>query len=356
MNTKKYNVIGVMSGTSCDGLDLALCSFWFSKNKWHYKLIHSKVIEYDNILKNKLIICSQLNAYDLKTLDLELGKFISKEIKKFIQNNNLKIDLVSSHGHTVFHDTKNRIHHQIGNPFMIYKKIKIPVVFNFREFDVILGGEGAPLVPTGEMKLFNSYDFCINIGGILNISSLKTKKIYGYDVCPANIILNHYSNKLNYDFDNNGELSKKGENIKELFYKLNKIEYYKKAKPKSLDIIYIKKNYFPLFKKIEPENILNTYINHMAYQVNQSIKRKNAKILITGGGALNKHFLEKLNYFNKLDAKYIVPNKKLIIFKEAIVFGFLGLLRFLNEENINKSVTGSDYSTSSGIILDNKMF
>ena len=355
MKARKYNVIGVMSGTSCDGLDLALCSFWYSNKKWNYKLIDSKGINYGIDLKRKLEGCSNLSAYKLKELDLEFGDFIAKEIKKFIGKNKISIDLISSHGHTVFHNAKKKIHHQIGNPFLIYKTLNFPVIFNFRELDVILGGEGAPLVTFGERELFSEYDYCVNIGGILNISLLKTPNIIGYDVCPANIILNRFSKKLGHEFDEDGQLSKKGENNPELFEKLNQLPFNKIKSPKSLDIIYIKENYYPLFNSLSSADVLHTFIDHIAYQLNENIKNKKAKVLVTGGGAFNKHLIEKINHFNKLDTNYIVPNKKLVIFKEAIVFGFLGLLRFLDKKNIENSVTGSINSSSSGLIIDNKI-
>ncbi|MEL0009287.1 MAG: anhydro-N-acetylmuramic acid kinase [Flammeovirgaceae bacterium] len=356
MINRKYNVVGVMSGTSCDGLDIALCSFWYSNKKWKYELVDSKEIIYQKELQRKLIECSSLNGYDLKVLDIELGVFIGKEILKFIHNSNIKIDLISSHGHTVFHNPIKKIHHQIGNPFQIFKKTNYPVVYNFRELDVILGGQGAPLVPYGDKNLFGEYDYCVNIGGILNLTSLKSKLLHGYDICPANIILNYYSKKLNYEMDINGELSKKGKLNNELFNSLNELPYYKKNYPKSLDLIYIRKNYFPLLQKLKSEDVLHTFVDHIAYQLNNNIENKNARVLLSGGGSLNTHLIEKLNYFNKQDVKFIVPNKKLVIFKEAIVFGFLGLLRFLNKKNIDKEVTGSSNSTSSGLIVNNKIF
>ena len=157
-----------------------------------------------------------------------------------------------------------KIHHQIGNPFLIYKTLNFPVIFNFRELDVILGGEGAPLVTFGERELFSEYDYCVNIGGILNISLLKTPNIIGYDVCPANIILNRFSKKLGHEFDEDGKISKKGENNPELFEKLNQLPFNKFKSPKSLDIIYIKENYYPLFNSLSSADVLHTFIDHIA--------------------------------------------------------------------------------------------
>jgi len=167
--------------------------------------------------------------------------------------------------------------------------------------------------------------------------------------------LNRFSKKLGHEFDEDGKISKKGINNPELFEKLNQLSYNKIKSPKSLDLIYIKKNYYPLFNSLGSADVLHTFIDHIAYQLNENIKNKRAKVLVTGGGAFNKHLIEKINLFNKLETKYTVPNKKLVIFKEAIVFGFLGLLRFLDKKNIKNSVTGSTNSSSSGLILDNKI-
>ena len=131
MKARKYNVIGVMSGTSCDGLDIALCSFWYSNKKWNYKLIDSKGINYGIDLKRKLEGCSKLSGYELKVLDLDFGNFIAKEIKKFMGKKKMSIDLISSHGHTVFHNATKKIHHQIGNPFLIYKSLNFPWIYYY---------------------------------------------------------------------------------------------------------------------------------------------------------------------------------------------------------------------------------
>ena len=237
----------------------------------------------------------------------------------------------------------------------MYNSVRIPVVFNFRELDVIMGGEGAPLVPYWDKELFNEFDYCINIGGILNISKLYDKELIGYDICPANIILNKLSRELNEEYDVDGRISLSGNFDANLFKKLNSIHYYKDDLPKSLDINFIEKNYYPFFSNKDPKDILHTYVNHIGYQVNNAIKKKKSRILLTGGGVFNNHILKKINHYNKLDHKFIVPSKKIVIFKEAIVFAFLGLQRFLKNKNVIKSVTGSNFSSSSGLIVENKI-
>ena len=354
MNKNSYSVIGLMSGTSCDGLDLAHCVFSKVKNQWDYKLINFESIDYPKKLRKKLIESSKANSLSLKILDNELGSFFSNRLMNFIYNHKISADLISSHGHTVFHDINLKLTHQIGNPLIIYKNTKIPVIYNFRELDVLYNGQGAPLVPFGERELFKDYDYCINIGGIANISSLNKNNFYGYDICPANIILNYYARKLNYDFDIDGKLSSKGVFKENLFKNLNALKYYKENYPKSLDLLYIEKNYYPLFKNYQPKDILKTFIEHLAFQINNAINKNKSRVLLTGGGVFNNEILKKINKFKKLDSNFIVPNKKLIIFKEAIIFGFLGLMRFLDKKNVESSVTGSKHSTSSGLIIDNK--
>ena len=344
-----------MSGTSCDGLDIAHCLFYKKNNDWIFELINCIDIPYPKKIKYRLLNCSHLDGLSLKILDLDLGEFFKDEIKKFIKESKTRFDLISSHGHTVFHEPKKKLSYQIGNPLILYNSVRIPVVFNFRELDVIMGGEGAPLVPYGDKELFNEFDYCINIGGILNISKLYDKELIGYDICPANIILNKFSRELNEEYDIDGRISLSGNFDANLFKKLNSIHYYKDDLPKSLDINFIEKNYYPFFSNKDPKDILHTYVNHIGYQVNNAIKKKKSRILLTGGGAFNNHILKKINHYNKLDHKFIVPSKKIVIFKEAIVFAFLGLQRFIKNKYVIKSVTGSNFSSSSGLIVENKI-
>ena len=162
-----------------------------------------------------------------KKFYFELLKLDSR-VKDFISENNIIPDLISSHGHTVFHNIKERISHQIGNPFVLYNSLNIPIVYNLRELDVIAGGQGAPLVPFGDKHLFSQYDYCVNIGGIINISYTNNNKTCAFDVCPANTILNYFSRKLNLEFDDKGKIASTGRFIEKLYRDLNKISYYER--------------------------------------------------------------------------------------------------------------------------------
>ena len=276
---------------------------------------------------------------------------MSEQILRFINEFSIKdIDAISSHGHTVFHDPNNNYTYQIGNLPNISKQIGHKVVCNFREQDVKLGGQGAPLVPVGEKYLFSEYDSCINLGGFANISMTLDEKIIAYDICPVNTVLNYLSNRINLDFDKDGEVSKSGNLIEGLFNKLNKIDYYDKTHPKSLGIEWVNSTIIPLLD-IYPnkiEDLLHTFSCHIAEQVSRNIiDEKN--VLVTGGGAKNKFLINLIN--QKLKNNLIIPDNTLIDYKEAVIFGFLGVLKLLNINNCYSSVTGSSKDHCSGDIF-----
>ena len=349
-----HRAIGIMSGTSVDGIDIAHCTFKKEK-KWSYKIDQAITINYPKGLKNRLLEAQKLNGYELIQLDHNLGDFIGEKTKSFIKEHNLNPEIISCHGHTVFHNIKDKISYQIGNANRIYSILKIPFINNFRELDVIFEGEGAPLVPIGEKLLFHGYNYFINIGGILNLTKIDNNKIIAYDVVPANIVLNNISNKLEYEYDDKGNMAKNGNLIPKLFEKLNSLDYYKKTNPKSIGLEWIKKNIFLTIYEYKYKSIdlLNTFTKHIAFQLTNNIKGQGNKILITGGGAYNDYLIKKLKSYDKNKNDWEIPNDNLVNYKEALIFAFIGLLRQLNKKNILKSVTGSSKNISSGTITEN---
>jgi anhydro-N-acetylmuramic acid kinase len=198
---KKYKVIGIMSGTSLDGLDIAYCEFWKNK-KWQYKIVFAETKKYKRKWKDKLSNAFKANKSYLKRLDHEYGKFIGKEILEFINKHNISVDFIASHGHTVFHQPNKKITLQIGSGASIASVCQLPAVFDFRSGDVELGGQGAPLVPIVDKLLFSKYDYCLNLGGFANISfDSKIGKRLAFDICPLNIVLNDLAGKLGKEFD-----------------------------------------------------------------------------------------------------------------------------------------------------------
>ena len=339
-----------MSGTSLDGIDIAYIHFE-KKEKWTYKVINSITYKYSKEWFNKLKTSVNLSRIDLTKLDQEYTLLLSKQILRFINEFSIKdIDAVSSHGHTVFHDPKNKFTYQIGNLPQISKKIGHKVICNFRQQDVSLGGQGAPLVPVGEKYLFSEYDSCINLGGFANISKTLDGKLIAYDICPVNTVLNYLSNKMNLDFDKDGEISKNGRLIEDLYTKLNKLDYYNISHPKSLGIEWLNSNITPLLDQYPSQiiDLLHTYTHHIAEQVSKNTINE-TNILVTGGGAKNKFLIGLIN--KKLKNNIVIPDNILIDYKEAIIFGFLGLLKLLNINNCYSSVTGSSIDHCSGDIF-----
>ena len=354
MYNNSINVIGLMSGTSLDGVDICLVSFKKSDNK-KFNIIYNKTFEYEEIWAKKLKESIFLNKKQLNKLDIEYGTLLSDYIKEFIKEFSItKIDLISSHGHTIFHKPEKGITLQIGNGKTINKSTKIQVISDFRTQDVSYQGQGAPLVPIGDLNLFSNYKFCLNLGGFSNISIKDSSGIKAFDICPVNTVLNHYSNKLGYAFDKDGALSKKGGINIDLLNKLNKMSFYRKTGPKSLGIEFVNSKVLPLIEKfsLKPEDVLITYIEHISDQLNRSISEfsKN-KMLITGGGTYNKTLIDSIK--RKVKCELVVPEKKIIDFKEAMIFAYMGLLKSKGKNNCLKSVTGAIKDHSSGRIFKN---
>ena len=346
-----YNVIGTMSGTSLDGLDIAYCSFKFLNNQWTFKINNCSTINFPNNIKEKLTTAINMNGLDLMKTHNLFGNFIGKEVNKFIQINNLtNIDCISSHGHTVFHEPENNLTTQIGNGANISAITHLPVICDFRTSDIALNGQGAPLVPIGDQLLFSEYDYCINLGGIANISFDKNGKRMAFDICPVNIVLNTLSQELGKDFDYNGELSQSGKVDNDLLSQLNDLEFYKNSNPKSLGVEWVSKNITPILNSssIPTINKLRTFVEHIAIQISNNLNATKKTILLTGGGTFNSFLIErvKANTQNKI----IVPSNEIIDFKEALIFAFLGVLRLRNETNCLKSVTGSTHNSIGGCI------
>jgi anhydro-N-acetylmuramic acid kinase len=345
-------VIGVMSGTSLDGLDLACCHFEFKK-KWSFSLLNAVTIPYSSHLRQLLEFLPNATGVDLVMADMNYGRFIGKEIVKFIENTGLIPDLIASHGHTVFHQPDKGFTIQIGNGHAITAETGLPVVFDFRSLDVALGGQGAPLVPIGDQLLFSDYDCCLNLGGFANISfhDHKSGRV-AYDICPVNIVLNHLSQKAGNRFDNKGVMASSGNTDFHLLESLNKFEYYDRKYPKSLGKEWVEQFVFPLLETSDKsiKDQLNTFSAHVAYQVCKALESAGpGSVLVTGGGAFNEFLIQTIK--SKTQSEIIIPGNDTVNYKEAIVFALLGLLRFRNEINCLRSVTGASRDSVCGLLV-----
>lgn len=337
-----------MSGTSLDGLDLAYCVFEKEKN-WKYQIKFAKTYKYDLAFKKELSSLHEKNICFANRMDVVFGKIIAQKVLQFIKENKIKkIDLISSHGHTVFHQPEKNFTLQIGCGQTIADKTNQQTINNFRKQDVALQGQGAPLVPVGDHYLFAEYDACINLGGFANISYCEEKRRIAYDICPCNIMLNLVSNKKGIDYDKNGRLAKEGEIIKKLLDNLNNIAFYKAPPPKSLGLEWVEKEIIPHINSYSGvNNVLRTLVEHIALQVSKAIKGQ-PLTLLTGGGANNKFLINRINALS--ETKLVIPSKKIIEYKEALIFSFLGVLKLHGKTNVFASVTGAKKNHSSGDI------
>lgn len=350
MNKNTVSILGLMSGTSLDGIDLAYVAFQRDRYQ-NFQIVHAETIPYAE--KWKLVLSNALHfgPEKLQELSIEYANYLAEEINNFIKKYHINaLDFIASHGHTILHQPEKGITLQIGDGQTIANKTHQKVVCDFRTQDVALGGQGAPLVPIGDELLFSQYDYCINLGGFANISSNENGQRIAFDICPVNVVLNLYANKLGFDYDANGEIAKSGTFDERLFHQLNNLDYYAKNPPKSLGIEWVQETILPILNasKATPETILRTFTDHVAYQIAQSIS-EGKKVLCTGGGAYNTYLLEKLIFYKNCDL--IIPDKNLIEFKEALIFAFLGLLRVDNQINCLSSVTGAQKNHSSGVLF-----
>ena len=352
MTKSNYKVIGVMSGTSLDGVDLIYVDFTYRKNKWYFDIFQAETIKYTNQWHDLLGKLVAFSSDELKQIDIAYTQFLSKVIKDFISKYKiLHIDAICSHGHTALHQPENGMTYQIGNLNDLSKLTQSRVVCDFRKQDVEPGGQGAPLVPIGDVLLFSEYDYCLNLGGFANISTDINGKRIAYDVCPVNIVLNHYMNKIGNEYDDKGNLASTGKIKDKLFSELNALSFYNQDYPKSLGLEWVKENIFPRIDayNLNVKDILRTFVAHIAFQISNEIRDKqDARVLITGGGTYNDFLISEIKKQTK--STLIIPEINLIEFKEALIFGLLGVLKIRNEINCLASVTGANRDHSSGKI------
>jgi len=348
----EYHVLGVMSGTSLDGIDIA--EIWFrlsSDGSWSYTLGKAETIAYDDDMKANL---KQAINWERKAIDIfnkTYTQYLADKISSFINRHEInKLDAVCSHGHTILHQPEQGFTLQIGNLPKISEIIKQNVVCDFRIQDVALGGQGAPLVPIGDQLLFNEYDYCVNLGGFANISLTKDDKRIAYDICPVNIVLNVYAEKLGLPYDKGGTIAKSGNLLLAKAAQLDALPYYKKQAPKSLGLEWVQQEILPILEATyaSPKNTLRTFTEHAAKQIARQFN-KGSKVLVTGGGAYNEYLLQRIEYYK--DIELVLPSAALVEYKEALVFGLLGVLRLRDEINCLSTVTGASKDHSSGIVF-----
>lgn len=351
----KYKVIGLMSGTSLDGLDIAYCVFQKSASGWKYSIDHYATVKYSALWNAKLSSAHALNGEELMALDAAFGSYLGKATRDFIERHQLKVDFVASHGHTVFHQPLKGFTTQIGNGYSLHAACGLPVVCDFRMQDVALGGEGAPLVPAGDKYLFQEFDVCLNLGGIANLSLDLKGKRYAFDICFCNMGLNYLAAEASRSYDKNGSMAADGTVNAALLKSLTKINAKFRLKRPSLGREIFDKQIAEVLKdeKVPLYDRLSTFTESIAMEICDAIKsyRREAKVLCTGGGAFNSFLITRMLHHGGDNLTFIIPEEEVIKFKEAMIFAFLGVLRVRNETNVLRSVTKATKDSSSGSLI-----
>ena len=361
-----YRAIGLMSGSSLDGLDIAFVELQEQAGKWSYEILQADCYPYSDEWTVKLKDAINLSAKEYQLLHADYGHYTGQQINKFIDEHQLhyKVAVIASHGHTTFHIPEKKMTAQLGDGAAIAAETQLPVVTDLRALDVAFGGQGAPIVPIGEKLLLGEYNFFLNLGGIANIS-FNTDQYVAFDVCPANRVLNMLVNELGKEYDDGGQIAATGLVNDALLEKLNALEYYKQPYPKSLandfgtDIVY------PIIIQsgIGIKNAARTMVEHIVIQTTNTVRNfkisksqntplgNGGKLLATGGGAFNTFLIQRLSdSLKELSIQVVVPDIKLVNFKEALIMAFIGVLRWRQEYNVLSSVTGASRTSIGGAL------
>ena len=357
-----YKAIGLMSGSSLDGLDIVFVELHENAGEWRFEILAADCYEYNEEWKQKLKNAITLNALDYQLLHTAYGHHLGKEVNRFIENNNLQyqVGLIASHGHTTFHEPAQKMTAQLGDGAAIAAQTNLAVVSDLRALDIAFGGQGAPIVPIGEKHLFKDFQMCLNLGGIANISFNQNDKYIAYDVCPANRVLNMIAAGVHKEYDAGGEMAALGNVHEGLLQKLNALDYYQQPFPKSLannfgtDEVYPLIHSFGLLHKDE----LRTCVEHIVLQIKKSIEVgsresgvRNQKLLVTGGGAFNTFLVQRLSAELKaLDIEVMIPEENIVKYKEALIMALIGVLRWRQEYNVLASVTGAERDSIGGAV------
>ena len=341
--------IGLMSGSSLDGLDIALVRFQEENDKYDFQILQSETLPYPEYWTKQLSEAFHKQPEDLVQLDKGYGKYLGEQVQAFAKKHNATPDFVASHGHTIFHRPEEHYTLQIGDGQELANACGFTVINDFRTEDVSKGGQGAPLVPIGDKMLFSDYEICLNIGGIANVSYDEDGKRIAYDLCIANQALNYLAQMKGLPYDRDGALARSGEVEMDLLKHLNRHPFYGQLPPKSLGREFFEANQKDLLKDLSVEDMLATFTEHIALQIALGVSHlSKGKILVTGGGARNKFLTERLQA--RTSHEVVIPDKMIIDYKEALVFAFLGLLRMEGKTNVLASVTGAESDSCSGQI------
>ncbi|MEZ4756214.1 MAG: anhydro-N-acetylmuramic acid kinase [Flavobacteriales bacterium] len=343
-----YEVVGVMSGSSLDGLDLAWCQLRLDRGRWAYNVREARTVPYDAAFRTRLVAAMDGSAVELARLHRDLGRLIGTACRELVGE--MPAGLIASHGHTVFHKPEEGLTTQLGCGAHIAATSGITTVCDFRTTDVALGGQGAPLVPLGERLLFPDHKAFLNIGGICNIALHAADRVVGYDVCIGNQALDFLAQEAGLAYDANGDLARSGTIATDLLEALNELPFHRQPPPRSLGREWFDATVKPLIARSQwsVADRMATVVAHMAEQLTYALEPAKGPVLVTGGGAHNAYLLERLRSLCAVALE--VPDARTVDYKEAVIFALLGVLRLREEATALASVTGAAGDSVGGAV------
>ena len=353
-----------MSGSSLDGLDLAMCHFSIENgNIQHWELQQAATIPFSETWANRLTKLPQQSALIFAQTHTYFGYYLGELVNEFVEEIGVRPDYIASHGHTIFHNPDKKFTTQIGDGAALAATTNIPTISNFRVQDVALNGEGAPVAPIVDKLLFPAYDFFLNLGGIANLSCNANGKHIAFDIGGCNQILNTLANEVDLEYDDDGQIAATGELNSTLFNQLNRLPYFHRPYPKSLSNQWVVENLIQAYFEVEENlaNLLHTSVIQTAHQTAKAIQQvlekeklgdQKFKILVSGGGAMNGFLMKMLQEkcAEVTDLEWTIPAPEIIQFKEAILMALMGVLRMEKVSNVMKTVTGAERDSIGGMV------
>lgn len=351
---------GLMSGSSLDGLDIAVVKFYYAKNSAveKFKIRYFNTIPFPAELKERLSEAVDLTIKEFFHLENIFSQWCGLVVKTLPQKIYNEIDKIATHGHTVLHNPEIGLTYQLCNGWELAHAAQKPVLSDFRRNDIAHGGQGAPLAPVAEKYLFPQDKIFMNLGGIVNISVHTAEGIKAYDVSPFNQVLNKLAEVRGRMFDDDGRMAKKGKMLPGLAEKMSAHAYFDRPAPKSLDNNWIRNEFLPPILNAEGsiEDKLHTLTHWIADMVVEEIGKfpeeaRENEVITTGGGYWNTYFVETLNAkMLKLNYKGIRAMEKTFIDgKEAVLMALMGHLYDRKIPNSLTSVTGASQDTVNGV-------
>jgi anhydro-N-acetylmuramic acid kinase len=351
------NILGVMSGSSLDGLDLAICSFQFNKvtNKIEFEIKEWDTVSFENemvTLLKKAYTCSSQDIFSTQQIFTD---FCVNRIGSFLGKSDIKVDAISFHGHTLFHEPANGYSVQLGNSQSLAQRTGIDVISDFRNNDIALNGQGAPLAPIVERYLFPEHHLFLNLGGIANIGIHIENDVKAFDITACNQALNHLANQIDLDYDNKGRIAQKGHLLNSLYTELNELSFHHLPPPKSLSNTWVQKEYI---SKLDASNAniedkMYTVVQVIANQIHRSLESfdLSGTVLVSGGGVHNDFLIKCIdNQLSPIGVTCTLPSGHIADSKEALLMAFMAYLRINEKPNCLYTVTGASRDSCGGVI------